>query len=194
MIQMNLEEDNTKSFDNAVALEMDKAIVHLEKELVSIRTGKAHTNLIEDVKVECYGSMMALRELASIAAPATNLLTIQPWDKGVISSIEKALITSHLGVTPQTDGDMIRIELPQMSSARREELTKVVGKKVEEAKVALRHIRKDFINTIRDNEKNKAISEDFSKRLSKHLQDSTDKFIAKTDVIGDKKKKDLTSF
>lgn len=194
MVSVTLEENNSNKFESALVLEMDKSIKHLEKELASIRTGKANPSLVEDLRVECYGSTMTLRELASIAAPDVNMITIQPWDRTVINSIEKAILTSHLGVTPQTDGDLIRIELPQMSIARREELTKVVGKKIEEAKIALRSVRKDYLNLIRDNEKNKNISEDFAKRLAKVLQDITDKYIHTADVTGDKKKADLKSF
>ena len=122
------------------------------------------------------------------------MITIQPWDKSVIASIEKAIIASHLNINPQTNGDVIRLELPPMSGARREELTKVVSKKAEDAKVALRNIRKDVGNVIKDNEKKKTISEDFSKRLTKNLQDFTDKFTAQVDVLCEKKKKDLKSF
>ena len=189
-----LEENNIKPFDLSVTAEMDKAVKHFEKDLTSVNTGKASASMVEDLKVDCYGNMMILRELASISTPDTNMITIQPWDKSVIASIEKAIIASHLNINPQTNGDVIRLELPPMSGARREELTKVVSKKAEDAKVALRNIRKDVGNVIKDNEKKKTISEDFSKRLTKNLQDFTDKFTAQVDVLCEKKKKDLKSF
>ena len=188
-----LEENNIKPFDLSVAAEMDKAIKHFEKDLSSVNTGKASTNMVEDLKVECYGNMMILRELASISTPDTNMIAIQPWDKSVVNSIEKAILASHLGITPQTVGDVIRLELPPMSGSRREELTKLVSKKAEDAKVAIRNIRKDVGNVIKDNEKKKTISEDFTKRLTKSLQDFTDKFTAQVDVLCEKKKKDLKS-
>jgi len=119
------------------------------------------------------------------------MIVIQPWDKGAVSSIEKAILISPLGITPNTQGAVIRLELPPMSMARREELTKVVSKKVEDAKVAIRNIRKDVGNDIKDAEKKKTVSEDFVKRLTKNLQDLTDKFTALIDTIGEKKKKDL---
>ena len=189
-----LEENNIKPFDLSVTAEMDKAVKHFEKDLTSVNTGKASASMVEDLKVDCYGNMMILRELASISTPDTNMITIQPWDKSVIASIEKAIIASHLNINPQTNGDVIRLELPPMSGARREELTKVVSKKAEDAKVALRNIRKDVGNVIKDNEKKKTISEDFTKRLTKSLQDFTDKFTAQVDVLCEKKKKDLKSF
>lgn len=187
----HLEENNIKAFDVAVVAEMDKAIKHCEKDLSSVNTGKASASMVEDLKVECYGNMMPLRELASISTPEATIIAIQPWDKGAVSAIEKAILASHLGITPNTQGSIIRLELPPMSSARRDELAKVVSKKVEDAKVAIRNIRKDVGNVVKDNEKKKSISEDFVKRLTKSLQDLTDKFTAQIDALGDKKKKDL---
>lgn len=189
-----LEEGNPKKLETPCKEEMNKAITHFEKELTAVRTGKAHTNLVEDLKVECYGSVMKLKELASIAAPDVNIITIQPWDQSVINDIEKAITASHLGVNPQVDGHLIRITLPQMTSARRDELVKLVNKKAEDAKVAIRSVRKDMLNIIRDNEKKKEISEDFSKRLTKLLQDITDSYVAQVTELGNKKQANLKSF
>ncbi|MBP6870169.1 ribosome recycling factor [Candidatus Babeliales bacterium] len=189
-----IEENNIKAFDVAVIAEMDKALQHCQKDLSSVNTGKASASMVEDLKVDCYGNMMLLRELASISVPEGNMIAIQPWDKGAVSSIEKAILASHLGITPNTQGTVIRLELPPMSSSRRDELTKVVSKKVEDAKVAIRNIRKDIGNVIKDNEKKKTISEDFVKRLTKSLQDFTDKFTAQVEAVGEKKKKDLKTF
>lgn len=195
MISMTLEEGNPKKLETPCKQEMDKAIVHFEKELTAIRTGKAHTSLVDSLKVEAYGSTMLLKELASVAAPDTNIITIQPWDQSVIGDIEKAITTSHLGVNPQVDGHLIRITLPQMTSERREELIKLVNKKSEDAKVAIRNVRKDVLNVIRDSEKkSKVISEDFSKRLSKLLQDITDQYVAQINSLSDKKQANLKSF
>lgn len=189
-----IEENNIKAFDISVTTEMDKALKHCEKDLSSVNTGKASTSMVEDLKVDCYGNTMPLRELASINAPESNMIVIQPWDKGAVSSIEKAILASHLGVTPNTQGTVIRLEFPPMSIARREELAKVVSKKVEDAKVAIRNVRKDIGNDIKDSEKKKMVSEDFVKRLTKNLQDLTDKFVAQIDALGEKKKKDLKTF
>ena len=195
MTPILLEEGNTKNLETPVSNEMDKAIKHLEKELISIRTGKANVGMIETIKVECYGgTLMNLKDVASLSAPDVNLLTIQPWDKGIMHDIEKALNNSHLGITPNVDDDMIRLEIPRMSSERREELAKIVGKKIEESKVSVRNIRKDAQNMIRDAEKGKDISEDFAKRLNKILQDITDKYVEMVDKIGENKKSELKAF
>lgn len=193
-MSIKVEENNIKAFDISVVAEMDKALKHCEKDLSTINTGKASASMVEDLKVECYGNMMILRELASISTPESNIIAIQPWDKGAVSAIEKAILASHLGITPNTQGTVIRLELPPMSMARREELAKVVSKKVEDAKIALRNVRKDVGNVIKDSEKKKTVSEDFAKRLTKSLQDITDKFVALVDTAGEKKKKDLKNF
>jgi len=193
-MSIKIEENNLKAFDISVATEMEKVIAHCQKDLSSINTGKASASMVEDLKVDCYGNMMILRELASISTPESNMIAIQPWDKGAVSAIEKAILASHLGITPNTQGAVIRLELPPMSLARREELAKVVSKKAEDAKVALRNVRKDVGNLIKDSEKKKTVSEDFVKRLTKTLQDLTDKFVANIDALGEKKKKDLKTF
>lgn len=187
-----IEEGNLKGFEKPVSAEMDKALAHCEKELAGVRTGKAQVSMIEDLKVECYGgSFMKLREVASLAAPDVNMLTIQPWDKGLLSDIERAISTSHLGLNPIVDGDMIRLEIPRMTTSRRDELIKVVGQKIETSKIDIRNIRKDIQNIIKDAQKGKKISEDFEKRLSKTLQDFTDKYVEKIDMLGEKKKNEL---
>ncbi len=187
-----IEEGNLKGFEKPVSLEMDKSVAHFEKELATIRTGRAQVSMIEDVKVECYGgSQMRLRDIASLSAPDVNMLTVQPWDKGLLSDIEKAISSSNLGLTPIVDGDMIRMEIPRMNTNRRDELTKVVGQKVEASKIDIRNIRKDVQNMIKDLCKGKKISEDFEKRLNKTLQELTDKYVEKIDSMGEKKKAEL---
>lgn len=188
-----LEEGNLKSLENPLNAEMDKVIAHLDKELATIRTGKAHVGMIENIKVDCYGSVMNLRDIASLTAPDVNLLTIQPWDKSLMGDIERAINLSHIGLNPKVDADMIRLEVPRMSTERRDELAKLVGKKVEECKVNIRNVRKDAQNIIRDSEKSKKISEDFGKRLGKSLQDITDKYTEKADSLGNKKSSELRS-
>lgn len=193
MAQAHIEEGNVSKFEQSLKVELEKALHHLEKELVTIRTGKAHSSLVELIKVDSYGNMMNLKDVASIAVPSTNMITIQPWDGSLVPHIEKALQASSLGVNPQVDGNLIRIELPKVTAERREELAKVVAKKVEDAKVALRNVRKDFVTEIKDAEKKKVISEDFGKRLNKSLQDQVDKISAQADTIGEKKRKDITT-
>jgi len=187
-----IEEGNIKNFEKIVTAEMDKSIAFFEKELTGIRTGKAQVSMIEDIKVECYGgSIMRLREVASLAAPDVNMLTVQPWDKGLLGDIERGIKISHLGISPIVDGDMIRLEIPRMSTARREELSKIVGQKTETSKIDIRNIRKDVQNLIKDAQKNKKLSEDFEKRLNKLLQEITDNYVAKIDTLSEKKKNEL---
>lgn len=187
MEEIAFQEGDSKSFETLVKKEMENPIKHFEKELLSIRTGRASTAMIENVKVESYGQVMPLRDLATLAAPDARLLTIQPWDKSIIGDIEKALLISDLGASPVNDGTMIRIQLPQMSATRRDELVKLLGKKTEECKVNIRNIRKDFHNEVRDADKKHIISEDFAVKLSDLLQKITDSFIAKIDQLSEKK-------
>lgn len=193
-MNIKIEEMNLKAFENSVKPEMEGALKHFEKDISAIRTGKAQSSLVDDLKVECYGTSLSnLKDIASIATPSTNLITIQPWDSSLVAAIEKALLNSQLGVTPQTDGNLIRVELPKMSLERREELVKLLGKKLETAKVSIRNVRKDIQNLIRDKEKIKAISEDYVKRLNKALQDITDHFTNLIDAAATKKKAEITS-
>lgn len=194
MIELTLIENEPKSFETAMNDEMTKAIKHFEGELIKIRTGRAHTSLIEDLPVICYGGApMPLKNIASLAAPDIRLLTIQPWDTSIIGEIEKAILNSDLGLTPQNDGTIIRLQLPEMSTSRREELLKILNKKLEECKISIRNIRKEFHNLIRDAKKDKEISENFFNRLSDILQKTTDSFIEKSDHMSKKKEKEITA-
>lgn len=187
MEEITFQEGDSKSFEKLLSEHMDKAVKHYEKELTGIRTGRANTALIENLKVECYGQLMNLKDLATLSAPESRLLVIQPWDQSSISSIEAAVLNSDLGLTPANDGTIIRIQLPQMSASRRDELEKLLGKKTEEAKVGVRNVRKDFHNELREAEKKRIISEDFAKRLSTLMQKVTDQFIDKIDQLCTKK-------
>jgi len=187
MDEIAFQEGDSKSFETLVKKEMENPLKHFEKELLGIRTGRASTAMLENIKAECYGQFMPLRDLATLAAPDARLLTIQPWDKNLIGEIEKSLMNSDLGASPVNDGTIIRIQLPQMSANRREELVKLLGKKTEECKIGIRNIRKDFHNEVRDAEKKHILSEDFAKKLSDLLQKITDLFIEKTDQISEKK-------
>lgn len=193
MEEIAFKEGDSKSFEALCKDQMDKPIKHYEKDAASIRTGRASVAMLENIKVESYGQVMALREVASLGAPEPRLLTIQPWDKSIINEIEKAILQSDLGATPVNDGNLIRVPLPQMSSARRDELVKVLGKKTEDCKVAVRNIRKDFHNEVRDGQRKKIISEDFAKKLSDVLQKVTDDFIDKIDKIHEKKAAEITA-
>lgn len=195
MTNITLVENDTKTFQKAMEDEMGKSIKHLEGELLKIRTGRAHTSLIENLPVSVYGGApMPLRQIASCAAPDVRLLTVQPWDASVIGDIEKAISNSDLGLKPENDGTIIRLTLPEMSSSRREELVKILSKKVEECKIAMRNVRKDFNNLIRDAKKDKTISENFFNRLSDLLQDVTDRYCKMADDKGEKKAKEIREF
>jgi ribosome recycling factor len=193
-LEIELIENDIKSFQRPMEAELEKPIKHFQGELVKIRSGRAHTSMIEDIQVSAYGQPpMALKNLASLAAPEARLFTIQPWDNSIINDIEKAITASDLGVTPANDGSLIRIQLPNVSAERREELLKVLGKKTEECKVAIRNIRKDFNNLIRDAKKDKKISENFFNRLSDVLQKVTDTYVQKAEDMSKKKEKDITT-
>ncbi len=188
-------ENDIKSFQAPMEAEMAKAIKHFEGELVKIRTGRAHTSMVEDLPISCYGQApMALKSYAAIAAPDVRLITIQPWDVTLIDEIEKALKNSDIGINPTNDGKVIKLVLPEMSSARRDDLVKILGKKLEECKISIRNVRKDFHNIMRDAKKDKKVSENFYNRLEDVLQKVTDNYIAKADALSEKKEKEIKSF
>ncbi len=170
---------------------MGKTVEGLKKELAAIRTGRATPTLIEHIKVEYAGIPTPLNQVAGISAPEARLLVIQPWDRGSIKSIEKAILTSELGLTPVSDGNVIRINIPPLSEERRQELVKVVRKRVEERRVVIRNLRRDAMEELKELEKNKDISQDEHKRALNQLQKLTDSFIADTEQIGRDKETEL---
>jgi len=195
MTDFTFVENDTKSFENAMTTEMEKPIKHFEHELVKVRTGRANTSMIEDLKVSCYGQApMPLKSLAVLGAPDAKLLTIQPWDATIIGDIEKGIAESDLGLAPENDGKIIRLRLPDMSTTRREELIKVLLKRLEECKVGIRNVRKEFHNLMRQAKKDKAISEDFYNRLEDSLKRVTDQFVKKADEMSSKKEQDIRLF
>ncbi len=164
----------------------------LEKELATIRTGHATPALIEHIKVEYIGVPTPLNQIAGISAPEARLLVIQPWDKSSIRNIEKAILKSDLGLNPSSDGNVIRISIPQLSEERRQELIRVVRKRIEERKIAVRNLRHEAMNELKNLEKNKEISQDEHKRALNQLQKLTDLFIADIEEIGRNKEVELT--
>jgi ribosome recycling factor len=192
MIDLKLTDSNIKEFEKVLSGEMDKAVKHFERELTSIRTGRAHSALVEGIKFTAYGNTaMSIKDAASITIPEARLIVIQPWDQGTLNDIEKALSATDTGLTPVIDGNIIRIRLPEMSTSRRDELVKILGKKTEDSRIAVRNVRKDFQSLIRDSEKSKAISEDHSRRLADTLQKLTDKFIVTIDQMAQKKENEI---
>ena len=169
-----------------------KASVRVFREdLATIRTGHATPALVEHVKVEYAGVPTPLNQLASISAPEAGLLVIQPWDKSSIGSVEKAILKSELGLNPSNDGNVIRISIPPLSEERRQELIKVVHRRVEERRVAVRSLRHEAMNELKKLEKDKEISQDEHRRAQDQLQKLTDRFISDIEQIGEDKEKEL---
>lgn len=170
---------------------MGKAIEALRRDLVTIRTGRASPALVERLTVEYYGTPTPLNQVASISAPEARLLVIQPWDKSVMPLIEKAILKSDLGLNPSNDGRVIRLAIPQLSEERRRDLTKVVHRKVEETRVAIRNLRREGVDDLRDFEKEKLITEDDFKRGQERLQKLTDRYIEEAERVGLAKEKEI---
>jgi ribosome recycling factor len=171
---------------------MQTSIEVLKRDLATIRTGHATPALIEHIKVEYAGVPTPLIQLASISAPGARLLVIQPWDKSNIRNIEKAILTSDLGLNPTSDGSAIRINVPPLSEERRQELIKVARGRVEKEKVVIRNLRREAMDELRGLEKNKDISQDELKRALDQLQKLTDSFIANAEQVGRDKDLELT--
>ncbi len=170
---------------------MQKSVEALKQELASVRTGHATPTLIEHIKVDYAGAPTPLNQIASISAPEARLLVIQPWDPGSIKGIEEAILKSDLGLNPSNDGRVIRLNIPQLSEERRQELIKVVRKRAEERRIVIRNLRRDAMGELKKLEKNKDISQDEHKRALDQLQKLTDSFIANIDQIGQDKEVEL---
>ncbi|HDD45351.1 MAG TPA: ribosome recycling factor [Candidatus Desulfofervidus auxilii] len=173
---------------------MKKTLQVLEHDLGKIRTGRASVSLVEEIKVDYYGTPTPLNQLASISVPESRLITIQPWDPSSLGAIEKAILKSDLGLTPTNDGKIIRISIPPLTEERRKELVKVVHKIGEEAKVAIRQIRRDANETLKKMKKNKEISEDEFHRGQEEVQKITDEFIKKVEEALKKKEDEILKF
>jgi len=162
---------------------MRKSIEILQRELGTIRTGHASPSLIEHIKVDYAGVPTPLNQIASISAPEASLLVIQPWDRGSTNSIEKAVLKSDLGLNPTNDGHVIRINIPPLTEERRQELIKVVRRRVEEGRIAIRNLRREAMDELKAAEKNKDISQDEHKRLQNQIQKLTDSFMSDIEEI-----------
>jgi len=170
---------------------MDKAIAALTQELNSIRTGRANPSLVELLLIEYYGTQTPLQELASISVPESRSLLIRPYDPSSLKNIEKAILTSDLGLNPNNDGENIRLVLPTPTEERRFELVKVLGIKAEEARISIRNIRRESIRDLRDFEEEKIITEDDQHRGEDKVQEITDNFIENIDSICERKEKEI---
>ncbi|MBC8590501.1 ribosome recycling factor [Wansuia hejianensis] len=170
---------------------MEKTISVYKEELQSIRAGRANPALLDKISVDYYGQMTPLKQVASISAPEPRLLVIQPWDATLISVIEKEILKSDLGINPSNDGKVVRLQIPQLTEERRKDLSKLVRKSGENAKISIRNIRREGIDGIKKMEKNKELDEDQRKQAEDKMQNITDKFIEEIDSITKNKEDEL---
>ncbi|NQT58370.1 MAG: ribosome recycling factor [Bacteroidetes bacterium] len=170
---------------------MKKSIISLENEFNSLRTGRASASLFDKIRVDCYGQPTPLSQIASISVPEARLIVIQPWDKTLLNTIEKALLKSELSVNPNNDGKLIRINIPPLTEERRKELVKVAKNTAESSRVSIRNIRRDGIEDLKKLEKQKEISEDQLKLGQDKIQKITDKYVADINTILEKKEHEI---
>jgi len=172
---------------------MEKTLDALDREYSSIRAGRANPKVLDNILVDYYGTPTRIDQMAAVSSPEARLLVIQPWDTSMLREIEKAINTSELGINPQNDGKVIRLNFPQLTEEHRKNLVKDVSRKAEEAKVAIRNIRRDAMDDIKKLKKDNAITEDDQKDGEKELQKITDSYIKQIDEMGDKKEKEILS-
>ncbi|MGQ0814337.1 MAG: ribosome recycling factor [Gemmatimonadota bacterium] len=162
---------------------MEKAVDAMRREFGSVRTGKASPALLDTVRVDAYGSKMPISQVATVSAPEPRLLLVQPWDKGLLSTIEKAIQTAELGLNPANDGNVIRVPIPQLNEERRKDMVKLLHKLAEEGRVAIRHARQEANKEIKKKQGAHDISEDDAHRQTDQVQKLTDEYIAKIDQL-----------
>lgn len=176
-----------------MGVEMDKACTTLKARLAQVRTGRASASLLDGIRLDYYGTMTPLSQVATVAVPEPRLITVSPWEKSMLAPIEKAIMKSDLGLNPQNDGKVVRIPIPELTGERRKELVKHVKSEGEGSKVAVRNVRRDYLEKVKAQEKDKKISEDESKRVQAKVQEITDKFIAEIDKLLVAKEKEITT-
>jgi ribosome recycling factor len=172
---------------------MLRCIQHLEKEFISIRTGRANPALLDSVRVEAYGSQMPLNQVATVSCPEPRLLVVQPWDKSNLGAIEKGILKADLSLNPSNDGNIIRIQIPELTEERRKELVKVVKQKTEDAKIAIRNVRRDGNEEVKVLEKDKTVSEDECKAAQANIQKVTDKYTENAQKLAENKEREILS-
>lgn len=170
---------------------MRKSVEHFHTELQKIRTGRATPALVEELKVEYYGTQVPMMQVATITAPDPHTLLIQPWDKTIIGAIEKAILESDLGLNPANDGNVIRVPIPPLTEERRKEIVKLCRKLAEEARIAVRNVRRHMLDELRKLEKEEHLSEDERRRAEQQVQKLTDKFIEKINEYLEKKEQEV---
>lgn len=174
-----------------VTAKMDKTIETLKRELGSLRTGRASLGLLDGIMVDYYGTPTPINQVAALSVPDSRTITIQPWEKGMIQAVDKAIQKSDLGINPNNDGSLIRLMIPMLSQERRKDLVKVAHKRAEDSKIAIRNIRRDANDDLKAMEKDKKISEDDHKRAHDEIQKITDKYIKKVDDTLAAKEKEI---
>jgi ribosome recycling factor len=184
---------STSDLKKQVDQKMQKTIESFKVGLSKIRTGRAHAGLLDHVQVEYYGNPVPLSQVANVSAPDARSLQVSPWEKSMMASIEKAIRESDLGLNPSVVGDVVRVPIPPMTEERRKELVKVVKAEIEEAKVAIRNIRRDANQSLKDWVKDKSISEDESRRSEDEIQKMTDRFVQDLDKLGAQKEAEVMS-
>ena len=177
-----------------VKRKMNKVLEAIAQDLARVRTGRASVALLEGIKVEAYNASMPLPQVASLAAPEPRLLTVQPWDPTLLGDIEKAILKSDLGLTPANDGKIIRLPIPALTTERRKELVKIVKKMEEEAKVALRNVRREANDDLKEMKKEKLLPEDEAHKGQEEVQKITDEFIKKVEDQAAEKEKEIMTF
>ncbi len=170
---------------------MSNSINHLENEMSTVRAGRANTSLLNNINVEAYGSQMPLNQTANVSTPDARTIMIKPWDKGMLQEIEKALLKSNIGLTPQNDGEQIRLNIPPLTEERRKELVKQVKAMGEKAKISIRSARKDAIQDIQKTGKEESVSEDTIKGYEDDIQKLTDKYSTKVDKHIERKEEEI---
>ena len=178
-----------KEILKSVEEKMQKCVESGKREMAMIRTGRASASLVENIKVDCYGTLTPLNQLAGISVPEAQLIVIQPWDKSIVTDIEKAILKSDIDLTPVVSSNVVRITFPPLSEERRKELVKVVHKMAEECRVSIRNLRRDAREELKSLEKDGKVSEDDSRRAQEKMQETTDKYIEEVDgILADKEK------
>src|SRR3981189_248958 len=176
---------------NDLKRRMQGAIQSLKQELGGLRTGRASASLLDPIQVEAYGTHMPLNQLATVSVPEPRLISVQVWDRSMVHAVEKAIANSSLGLTPSTEGQVLRLRIPELNEERRKELVKVAHKYAEAARIAVRHVRRDGLDTVKKLEKNHEISEDDQERLANDVQKATDAMIAEIDQLLAAKEKEI---
>ena len=170
---------------------MNGAVESLKSDLGELRTGRANTSLLDPVMVEVYGSMMPLNQVATVSAPEPRMLSVQVWDKANVTAVEKGIAKANLGLNPMIDGQNVRLPMPYLTQERRKELAKLAGQYAEQAKIAIRNVRRDGMEALKEDEKKKEISEDERKRGEDEVQKLTDKYVAECDTVAAQKEKEI---